>query len=84
MPVCQNYTSLGLSVAQQLTRDITGAFPVFKGCFTIDNDRPVAFGPLDAAPFAAWEIMCDLSDPLWVNIKSIKIIHHHVSRSALT
>ena len=82
---CMSEPGLGMSVAQQLARGIPRALPVFKGCFTIDNDRSVAFGPLDSAPFAAWEVMCDLSDPVWVNIKSITIpilaLHHTASGS---
>src|SRR5690348_6755459 len=80
----RSMTRLGLSltVTQQPTRSCAGAFSVLERDLTVDDDLLVPLGPLDAAPFAARQVVRDIADPTRVDVQLLHVVHEDVGGGA--
>src|SRR5579885_1452024 len=73
----------GVAVAQEFAGRCAGGLAFFEGRRAVDDDRAVAPGVLDAAPFAARKIVLDLADPFGLDSQPRHLVHDHVGPGAL-
>ena len=43
----------------------------------------ITFRPLYPTPFAAWEVVSDLADPIRLDVQVLQIVDHHVGGESL-
>jgi hypothetical protein len=68
------------AVAEQAARRSIGAAAILKGGLAVDRDGVVAFGALDSAPFATWEVAHDLHR---LDRQLVEIVNDDISPSSL-
>src|SRR5262245_1346259 len=78
-------TDVGLlraPVAQQFARRSVSALAFRKRLNSVDDNGTIPLGALHATPFAAWQIVHDLADPVGFDAKPVHVIDYDVSPRA--
>ena len=44
----------------------------------------IPFGALHATPFVPWEVVRDLTNPVWIDGESIQIVYYDIRRRAFS
>ena len=60
-----------LALTQELAWSCAGAFAVFEGRLTIDDNSVIALSALDAPPFSTGEVVRHFTNPVWLDPQAV-------------
>src|SRR5262245_8459131 len=75
---------IGMTVTQQFPWRRACTFIFSKRLNTVDDDRAIALCALYPPPFAAGQIMYDLTNPVWFDAETIDIVDYDISPRSFT